>query len=302
MKVGTVICLAVLQRLEESISKKSLRKYLEPLLSTSTFNDAIRDLAERHLTATDGGRIMLVSDWENKVRLWLATHPACIQRHESGDRRRAEESRRNRVRVAKGLLTDAEIAYLRTCPCVIKGCRRKATQIEHFPPKKYLAGLSDMTNQHLVWAICPKHNGKMKHFIRRMTRFGFPEPVQLHLGSAEADPYRIYRAATNRTISEFYAAFDAGDTERAARAVRKMLGLWLAVADPTRVDFTPYPSTPPRTPRTRGRRAYSPSDSQLPYRPPNGPSQPPQHPRQEASPPRQATQTAGTNRPPRSGR
>ncbi len=225
---GVIICMAVLHRLDESISKKSLRKYLETLVSVSSFNDSIRFLRENHLIYNECGRIALVSDWKTKVEMWLATNAACNERQSKGDARRHAESTANIVRISHGKLTDAERRELLALPCVVKECRRKSSQEEHFPPKKYLKHLRISTNRHLVWAICRKHNREFSDFIKQMPVSITRVPSRLIISDG-FDPLRIYSAAANFKIRKMYSAANQNDHQAAHRLVSDVFSLWLAI-------------------------------------------------------------------------
>lgn len=263
---AVIICLAVLQRLDESISKKSLKKYLEPLVSESSFKDAIRFLTDNHLIYVECGRYALVSDWRSKVEFLLENNVACNSRQSKGDARRRAESAANVVRVAQGKLTQAERHQLLALPCVVKGCNRKATQEEHFPPKKYLKHLPISTHRRLVWAICKKHNRLTADFIKAMPD-DIPLTPSLLVVHQGTDPLRIYCASANRWIAKFYSAVSRNDHPAAYDAVRATFGLWLAVLrvlgnpthqiEPWSRDFT----------RTIGANCQSPDGSQLPLLP-----------------------------------
>ena len=176
---AVILCLATLCALDESISKKSLRRYLSPLVPESSFNFAMRYLKEHHLAFGEVGRLIIAPDWETKIRAWLDSSPNCNERHLKGEQRRKAESAANRARVAKGKLTEAELMQLLALPCVVKGCTRKLHQQEHFPPMKFLRRHLDVvTNRHFVWSICKKHNGEMKGFIAR-TPLDTPMPPNI---------------------------------------------------------------------------------------------------------------------------
>ena len=266
LRPAAIICMAVLQRLDESISKKSLKKYLAPLISESSFSDAIRFLQDNHLIHLDCGRLALVVDWKPKIEVWLDNKAACNERQDKGDSRRRAESAANAVRVARGKLTDAERRQLLALPCVVKRCHRKATQIEHFPPKKYLKRLPTSTHPRLVWAICSKHNRGMADFIKAM-----PDDISLTpsllLIRPGTDPLRIYCASANRWIVKFYSAVAENDHASAYRAVCRTFGLWLAVKQELDGSSLRTYSWSHGPARTKGPRCYSPGASQLPLKP-----------------------------------
>lgn len=269
---GVILCLATLCALNESISKKSLRRYLSPLIYQSSFDTALRFLKEHHLVFGDAGRLVIAPDWESKVRAWLDTNPKCNERHQKGERRRKAESDANLVRVAKGKLTDAELKQLLALPCVVKGCKSKSEQQEHFPPKKFLKQLDVITNRHFVWSICSRHNRDMADFIKLLDST-IPIPPVLLVMRRGSDPMRIYSAAVDLEIQKFYATVPnqkgkpvpEEDFEAAQQAIISAIGLWKAI------DKLPEKLKNRSSPQKHslrevvGKRSYFPSHSKLPY-------------------------------------
>jgi hypothetical protein len=207
---------------------------------------------------------MIAPDWETKFRVLLQEKSACNERQEKGDKRRKAESEKNRVRVSKGKLTDTELKELLSLQCVIKGCKRKACQQEHFPAKKYLKDFDVMTDRHLVWAICRQHNREMSDFIKKMPDV-MPLISKRVYVAPSVDALRLYQASANHWIVRFYNAFKADDIEAASYAVRAALGHRMAVAKL----LTEQKSIEPKLREIRktvGKRPYSPGRSQLPYR------------------------------------
>jgi hypothetical protein len=258
---AVILCLATLRQLDESISKKSLRKYLSALVPESSFNNALRFLKEHHLACGECERLMIAPDWEAKLRALMKGNSACDERQEKGDKRRRAESEKNRIRVSKGKLTDAELTELLSLQCVIKGCKRKARQQEHFPAQKYLKDFDVVTDRHLVWAICRQHNREMSDFIKKM-----PDVIPLISKRVYVAPsvnaLRLYQASANHWIVRFYNAFKADDIEAASYAVRAALGHRTAVAKLPADQKNIEPKL--RILRKAvGRRHYSPGRSQL---------------------------------------
>lgn len=265
---AVILCLATLCALDESISKKSLRQYLSPLVYQSSFDTALRFLKEHHLVFGDAGRLMIAPDWEIKIRAWLDTNPKCNERHIKGEKRRKAESEANRVRVAKGKLTLWERTQLLERPCVIKGCKSESEQQEHFPPRKFLRRHFDViTNRHLVWSICEVHNSQTKGFIMRLP-VDAPMPPNTLIIADGVDPMRLYSATANTWITRYYAASEENDSAAAIHSFRMVIGLGKAIALlPENAE--PRTFEPSRHPiRTKGKRAYSPHDSQLSVRQP----------------------------------
>jgi hypothetical protein len=262
---AVILSLATLRLLQESISKKSLREYLSPLVPQSSFNSGLKFLHEKHLVYGEGDRLIIAPDWESKLELWLETHPACNERQEAGDKRRAAEIENNRIRVQKDELTDAEKMQLLALPCVVKGCKNKRHQLEHFPPRHFLKQLDVITNRHFVWSICRKHNRDMADFIKTLDSTIDIPPNILKMKHGVA-PTRIYSATANRGIQKFYMAYENDDQVAATDSIRKVLGLWKALQLLNEADQPSIQERHPRTGRTKGKSAYSPHDSQLSFR------------------------------------
>jgi hypothetical protein len=261
---AAILSLATLRLLEESISKKSLREYLSALVPQSSFNSGIKFLFEKHLVYGEGDRLLIAPDWESKLELWLDMHSACNGRQEEGDKRRAEEIESNRVRVQKGKLTDAESKQLLALPCVVKGCKSKRHQMEHFPPRHFLKQLDVITNRYFVWSICRTHNRQMADFIKALDST-VPIPPNLLEVKPGTDPMRIYSASANRGIQKFYSAFQNKDQDAATVAIRLVIGLWKAINDlPEDYEVTGRQSLVVRREKV-GKRAYSPDRSKLSY-------------------------------------
>jgi hypothetical protein len=261
---AAILSLATLRLLDESISKKSLREYLSSLVPQSSFNLGIKFLFENYLVYGEGDRLLIAPDWESKLELWLQNCAACNERQEKGDKRRAVEIEINRSRVRKGKLTDAERKQLLALPCVVKGCKSKRHQIEHFPPQHFLKHLDVTTNRHFVWSICKKHNRDMADFIKTLDSNLEIPPNKLRIKRG-IDPISVYSASADRGIQKFYRAFDEQDHDAATDAIRLVIGLWKAINQlPEANEITKKKPSGSRREKV-GKRAYSPARSQLPH-------------------------------------
>lgn len=263
MSSGVILCLAVLSQLDESISKKSLKRYLEPLVSTSTFNSSLKFLIQHHLVYPECGRLMVTSDWKHKIELLLESNSACNFRQVTGDARRRAESMKNAARIAKGKLSDDELRQLKSLHCVFKGCKRKASQQEHFPPKRYLENLDISTHPRLVWAICKKHNSANSSFIKAMPAILPRTPGALTIYPG-ADPMRIYHTAANYWLPKFYSAVSTNNIAVATLAAGAVFNLWQDIQEI--VDRGSHQITPwkPGHERANGAHAHLVENSQLP--------------------------------------
>jgi hypothetical protein len=262
---ATVLALATLRVLDERISKKSLRKYLSPLVPESSFNAAMKFIHEKHLAYLDDGWMRIAPDWETKLRALLDENPCCNQRHSKGETRRKIESEQNRIRLQMGKLSDAELVQLLSLPCVVKGCntdRRKRRVQEHFPPRCFLKQLEVVTNRHFVWSICEKHNRATADFIKTLDNTIVIPPGFLVLKNG-VNPKTVYTAAANRNIQWFYRAFEEGDRTAATKAITNVIGLWKTIAQLPE-DIQPSTSSPGHGQREKvGVQPFSPEKSQL---------------------------------------
>jgi len=263
MPSGVILCLAVLSQLDESISKKSLKRYLEPLVSTSTFNSSLKFLFRHHLIHSECDRLIVTNDWKYKTELLLESNSACNFRQVTGDARRRAESIENAARIAKGKLSDAELRQLKSLPCVFKGCKRKATQQEHFPPKKYLERLNISTHPRLVWAICKKHNIASSSFIKSMPSVLPRTPGTLTIYPG-ADPMRIYCAAANYWLPKFYSAVSTNNIPAATLAACAVFNLWQDIQEIVNNRSHQIAPWEPGHKRAKGAYAHLVEDSQLP--------------------------------------
>ncbi len=262
---ATVLALATLRVLDERISKKSLRKYLSPLVPESSFNAAMKFLREKHLAYLDDGWLRIAPDWETKLRTWLDDNPSCNERYAKGEIRRKRESEQNRVRLQMGRLSDAELSQLRSLPCVVAGCntdRRKRRVQEHFPPRCFLSQLGVVTNRYFVWSICQTHNRAMAEFIKKLDDSEHIPPSVLRL-RAGVDPMRIYGAAANHGIQKFYRAHENDDRTAATDAIHLVIGLWKAISL-LPADLSVKEKFVATKRQQRAVKPYSPSNSQLP--------------------------------------
>jgi hypothetical protein len=162
-------------------------------------------------------------------------------------------------------MTDIERKRLLLLPCVVKDCKNKQHQIEHFPPRRFLQSLDVITNRYFVWSICRKHNRQMADFIKKMPTEIRVVPRKLHLAK-DTDPLRMYKASANRAILRFYSAIDNDDMERAILAVERALGLWVVVNDMKSVRKPSSTRQRRNKRKMKGKRPYSPEGSQLPMR------------------------------------
>jgi len=263
MPPGAVLCLATLRRLGQPVIAAELQCYLSALAVTESFDKCIKKLREEGLVQLLGPFVSLAPDWEVTMQRYLEEKPACNERKRKGDMRRRQESEQNRRRVTRGILTDAERQELRTLRCVRKGCRKKATEVEHFPPKRYLRNLDDRHNPYLLWAICPEHNLETSEFIKILGPISV-NPIPPFRIVGDTDPFLLYRLVSNHWYGKFYEAFLAGDRQAAQQAIRITLSYWLAIKDLPRPTHRDTPLSPQMQHIAELGRRYSTWRSQLP--------------------------------------
>ena len=225
---AAILCLATLNVLDEPIPRKVLRKYLEPLVPESSFNDAVRWLRVRQLMIEDASGLRVSEDWNEKFFRLLVDNPAGALRQVKGDSRRRRESEAHRTLILRETITQEERKELKQLPCVWKNCRRKGTEIEHFPARRFLRHLADQTNKHLVWSICAEHNDQTNGFIKKIKKIPPCKPGQLQI-DARWCTRELYDVVSNIRIQQYYAAYERGDLGSAARAKQMALGLWATI-------------------------------------------------------------------------
>jgi len=259
---AAILCLATLNVLDEPIQKKTLRKYLEPLVPESSFNDAVRWMRGKDLIVLEACGLTISKDWQEKFVRYLFTSVAGNNRQVLGDRRRKRESDTNRSRVKKATITRSEQDALKRLPCVKRGCKKLGTEMEHFPPYRFLRHLKDRTNRHLVWAICEEHNDETQSFIKYLP--GIPADISSQLFiDARYSKWDAYEAVSNLDIQRFYSAAHRRDGQEANSAISNSLALLNAILQSGEPE-TKGPSKRKETCREKiGMRAYRPDLSKL---------------------------------------
>lgn len=225
---AAVLSLATLNLLDEPIPKKALWIYLQPLVSESSFNESIRWMRSRNLIGESQQGLTISNEWHEQFRAHLNTSRAGYRRQERGDQRRRREGFANRIRVKKSTLTKSDQKKLKQLPCVRKNCKRLGTEIEHFPPRRFLKDLRVQTDKRLVWSICAEHNDETVQFIKRSPSVSFNSSLEI-FADARCTELEIYDAVANLAIARFYSGFYMGDTFRAALVVGQTLALFKTV-------------------------------------------------------------------------
>lgn len=257
---AAIVCLATLNVLDEPIQKKTLRKYLEPLVPESSFNAAIRWLKAKHLIVVGACGLTAATDWEGKFVRYLDDSFAGNDRQERGDERRRKESYENRIRVKKATITRLEQDALKRLPCVSRGCKKLGTEMEHFPAHRFTKHLQDQTNKHLVWSICEEHNDAS--FIRSLPSIPSVESGQLFI-DARYSKWGIYDGVSNLYIQRYYKAKEENDVDLAVEIIAKISSILNIISDATETESTVVIPHRKGTRELRGKNHYDPSLSKL---------------------------------------
>ena len=259
---AVILCLATLNVLDEPIQRKALREYLEPIVPESSFNDAVRWMRGRDLIVLDACGLTASKDWQEKFVRHLFASLAGKNRQERGDHRRRRESEANRTRVKKATITRLEQDALKRLPCVWKGCKNQATEMEHFPAHRFLRHLGDQTNRHLVWAICEKHNDATQSFIKYLPSIPADISTQLFI-DARCSKWDVYEAVSDINIQRFYAAARRRDDKEANVVIGMTVALLNAIVQSTEPVVDNYPKRKKAQREMQGVNAYYPSKSKL---------------------------------------
>lgn len=264
---GAIATLSVLIKAEESVTVPKLIQYLSPICSETTVRNGAKKLIKLGIVRDVSGIFVLSEDWSVLLRGYFVENPCCLDRSIKGKSVRASEREAVRSQVTSGALSPAEKGQLRSLPCV--RCGSKATQQEHFPPKRFLKDLSKHNGRDVVWAICWSCNQGSRKFIQEMPMLR-PQRVQVNFRKG-VNPWMVYRAQVNMLLIDWYNAVERNDVDSAITAVQKALDLYAALIDiyPQKTNGR-INQTPVKKPRQqmgrkhRGKRMTS--SSQLPHR------------------------------------
>ena len=226
---GAIATLVVLQKATESVTLPQIIRYFSPICSESTIRTGVKKLKDLGLIRDVSGVLVLSEDWSERLGLYFSENPCCLDRSIKGRQVRAVEREMVRLQVTSGALSPAEKSQLRALPCV--RCGGKASQQEHFPPKRFLKDLSNQNGRHVVWAICGRCNIETREFIQTMPLLK-PRKTIVVL-SPNVDPWRIYRARANKLLQDWYSAVERNDHDLAIDAAQKSLNLYAALLTQT---------------------------------------------------------------------
>ena len=257
-----LICLGVLIRSQEPMTKTQLSSYVRVLMGATTVSDAL-DALERDglVEETDDGFITMTG-WESTLHELVESSPPGRQRQQRNSERHAEERAMFAKRLRDGGITDLQLLELKKLPCVM--CGGRSIQKEHFPPRKY----KDSNRIHSLWAICKPCNSMTSLFIRDLPSKEELQPpkVEEFCWAPGIDPGDLLQAATEFRLRRFYQSSENGDKDEAVRAIRMALSIYNHMEERGLLTTERIPETK----RSRGQRtlkgsARPLSGSRLPY-------------------------------------
>ena len=227
-----LIVVGVLRRCPSAVSVPELKRYLKPLLSSTTINTAIKKLESCGVIAVSSEGVCLVSDWE----LLLHKYEVESGANDRVDARDAKfETQRDKFSAHLDRLKSADYKYLVSAPCV--ACGRptgKGQQKEHFPPKAYLRrdlGFSKSVLDHwsVVSPICKECNDFYGAWVTKNCSLplpSFPDPDVFLRGESLDQDKRVLKLVLERQQQRFYRAVRLGDDSAALFAVAVAVDAW----------------------------------------------------------------------------
>ncbi len=217
----TLVVGAIVYR-NQGLRRIDVISYLNGLVGISSVDSALRKLVESQVVVKKAGSYQRNKNWNSYLEALLRTHVGGFARKE----RIAREVRIDRIIYSgilrRGQMTPRQRRSLLRKPCL--RCGKKATQVEHFPPKKY--GGKD--HIHLVWAICTKCNKRTQAFIRSLGPLGPPNESTLRVTVA-IDPNILLRASLATGLRHFYMAAARKDRLGGLRIVANACQLVYAI-------------------------------------------------------------------------
>ena len=227
-----LIVVGVLRRCPSVVSVPELKRYLKPLLSSTTINSAIKKLESCGVIAVSSEGVCLASDWE----LLLHRYEVESGANDRVDARDAKfETQRDKFSAHLGRLKSVDYKYLISAPCV--ACCRptgKGQQKEHFPPKAYLRrdlGFLESAIDHwsVVSSICKTCNGFYGAWVTKNCSLPLPsflDPDVFLRGESLDQDKRVLKLVLERQQQRFYRAVRLGDDSAALFAVAVAVDAW----------------------------------------------------------------------------
>lgn len=232
-----LIVVGVLRRCPSAVSVPELKRYLKPLLSSTTINTAINKLKSCGVIAVSSEGACLVSDWDLSLHKYEVESGA----NDRVDARDAKfENQRDNFSNHLGRLNLADYKYLVSAPCV--ACGRpagKGQQKEHFPPKFYLRrdlGFLESVLDHwsVVSSICKECNDFYGAWVTKncsLSLPSFPDPDVFLLCKSLDQDKRVLKLVLERQQHWFYRAVRLGDDSAALFAVAVAVDAWRTFVD-----------------------------------------------------------------------
>ena len=232
-----LIVVGVLHRCPSGVSVPELKRYLKPLLSSTTINTAIKKLESCGVIAVSSEGVCLASDWELSLDKYEVESGA-------NDRVSARdtkfETQRDKFSAHLGRVKSADYKYLMSEPCV--ACGRpagKGQQKEHFPPKAYLRrdlGFSKSVLDHwsVVSSICKTCNDFYGAWVTKNCSLPLPafsDPEVFLLCKRLDQDKRVLKLVLERQQQRFYRAVRLGDDSAALSAVAVAVDAWRTFVD-----------------------------------------------------------------------
>lgn len=208
------LVLGTLVHQHRPLRRVDIINYLDGLVGPSSIDTALRTLIAAGVIRKVDRNYLRNPEWETNLQVLISCHPGGLQRKI----RIAHQVQVDRLKyqnlVRAGQLTPRQRSQLLKKPCL--RCGRRATQIEHFPPRKF--GGKD--HPHLVWATCKKCNAATKSFIRKLGPLPPITETCLRIWSG-LDPNLYLRASLAVALRHFYRAADDKDYAKALRIVHR---------------------------------------------------------------------------------
>jgi len=155
--------------------------------------------------------------------------------------------------------TSQERKRLLRQPCV--RCGGRASQVEHFPPKKF----DGFDHRHTAFAICWDCNNATSGFIKSLDKIP-PLRVTETCIADGIDPGDLLRASVEKGLRRFYRAFKDGDVDAALLAIQIPRSVCLDWKAKGTIPWKRQPGTiRSRGTRTLKGKAAPRTDSRLPY-------------------------------------
>ena len=257
--INGMLVLSSLAHCESPASSAALHQYLSSFMKRPTVVKRLNSaIADGLVEATADGYVT-ADDWRDKLDELVATRKAAAPRA----RKISGQVERDRQNYSKfrgsGRLTPQERKRLLRQPCV--RCGGRASQVEHFPPKKF----DGFDHRHTAFAICRGCNNATSGFIKSLDKIP-PMRVTETCIADGIDPGDLLRASVEKGLRRFYRAFKDGDVDAALLAIQIPRSVCLDWKAKGAIPWKRQPGTiRSRGTRTLKGKAAPRTDSRLPY-------------------------------------